>query len=223
MGAKHIQAVVWGAADTADATPGSGPGDPELISAVRMGSVDAMALLYQRHKGYGLAFALTLVREEREADDVLQDAFSGIFQALTEGLWTSDDFLACLTTAITKTAVEAWRQKTQEVGTEAGGIDPGHGPVFDDEATTGIRSRLLAAEAVEDLRAALAVMPPRWQQVLWYTNVLKQRPRRIAPLMGLSPNAVSALLLRARKSLKSAHVIAEAETWELLSDWHPGP
>ncbi|MDP9904609.1 RNA polymerase sigma factor [Arthrobacter bambusae] len=219
---KHIQAIVWGAADTADAAPGSGPGDPELISAVRMGSVDAMALLYQRHKGYGLAFALTLVREEREADDVLQDAFSSVFQALTEGLGISDDFLACLTTAITKTAVGAWRQRTQEVGTEAGGMDPGHSPLFDDESDTAIHNRLLAAEAVEDLRAALAVMPPRWQQVLWHTNVLKERPRRIAPLMGLSPNAVSALLLRARNSLKTAHVTAGAETWELLSGWHPG-
>jgi DNA-directed RNA polymerase specialized sigma24 family protein len=54
--------------------------------------------------------------------------------------------------------------------------------------------------------AALQSLPKRWQTVLWYTDVLQEKPRNIAPLMGIAPNAVSALVLRARKGLREAYL-----------------
>jgi hypothetical protein len=54
--------------------------------------------------------------------------------------------------------------------------------------------------------AALQSLPKRWQTVLWYTDVLQEKPRNIAPLMGIAPNAVSALVLRARKGLRQAYL-----------------
>ena len=211
----------WGAADAAEAVPGSKLPEPGVIAAVRDGSVDAMALLYQRHKAYGTGFTLTLVRDEHEANEVLQDAFASTFRAIVTGPGPVGDFRACLRTAIGTTAVGAWRRRMQETVREPGVMDAVHGRVIDDRFTAALRG-VIAAEAAEHLRAELALLPPRWQQVLWYTDVLTEPPRRIAPLTGLSPNAVSALLLRARNSLRTAGVTAEAESWELLSDWHPG-
>src|SRR5690606_3577112 len=44
--------------------------------------------------------------------------------------------------------------------------------------------------------------------VLWHTEVEDMRPRDIAPLLGLTPNAVSALAVRAREGLREAYLAA---------------
>ncbi|MDR6688248.1 DNA-directed RNA polymerase specialized sigma24 family protein [Arthrobacter sp. 1088] len=59
--------------------------------------------------------------------------------------------------------------------------------------------------AHDHVLAALQSLPERWQKVLWYTDVLQYKPREIAPLLGIAPNAVSALVLRARKGLRAAY------------------
>ena len=53
---------------------------------------------------------------------------------------------------------------------------------------------------------AFASLPERWQLVLWHTEVEGQRPAEVAPLLGLSPNAVSQLAHRAREGLRQAFV-----------------
>ena len=53
---------------------------------------------------------------------------------------------------------------------------------------------------------AFASLPERWQLVLWHTEVEGQRPADVAPLLGLSPNAVSQLAHRAREGLRQAFV-----------------
>lgn len=66
-------------------------------------------------------------------------------------------------------------------------------------------------DATFDLNAvsdAFATLPERWQEVLWYTEVEGMPPRDVAPLLGIKPNAVSALAVRAREGLQSAWVEA---------------
>jgi hypothetical protein len=41
--------------------------------------------------------------------------------------------------------------------------------------------------------------------VLWYAEVMGEKPRNIAPILGLEPNAVSALLIRAKAGLRAAY------------------
>ena len=53
---------------------------------------------------------------------------------------------------------------------------------------------------------AFASLPERWQLVLWHTEVEGQRPAEVAPLLGLTPNAVSQLAHRAREGLRQAFV-----------------
>lgn len=56
------------------------------------------------------------------------------------------------------------------------------------------------------LCAALQSLPARWQQVLWYADVLQETPHVIAPRMGLAPKAASALIRRARTGLRRAYL-----------------
>ena len=55
---------------------------------------------------------------------------------------------------------------------------------------------------------AFASLPARWQTVLWHLDVEREPPRRVAPLLGLEPNAVSAVAARARKGLRQAYLEA---------------
>jgi DNA-directed RNA polymerase specialized sigma24 family protein len=57
----------------------------------------------------------------------------------------------------------------------------------------------------EKVVAAMGSLPERWRTVLWYAEVLGERPRDIAPVMGMSANTVSALLIRARAGLCAAY------------------
>jgi RNA polymerase sigma-70 factor (ECF subfamily) len=49
--------------------------DAELVRAMAAGDRTALAKLYQRHGGLLLALALRIVRERREAEDLLHDVF----------------------------------------------------------------------------------------------------------------------------------------------------
>jgi hypothetical protein len=53
-------------------------------------------------------------------------------------------------------------------------------------------------------------------------TVLNEPSCRIPLLMGRTPNAISALLRRARNGLRIAHLSAAAEDRELLPDRRPG-
>jgi DNA-directed RNA polymerase specialized sigma24 family protein len=57
----------------------------------------------------------------------------------------------------------------------------------------------------EKITAAMRSLPERWRTVLWHAEILGQKPRDIAPVLGIEPNAVSALLIRARAGLRAAY------------------
>ena len=49
--------------------------DARLVSAMAAGDRDALAKLYERHAGILLGLAVRIVRERREAEDLLHDVF----------------------------------------------------------------------------------------------------------------------------------------------------
>jgi hypothetical protein len=65
--------------------------------------------------------------------------------------------------------------------------------------------------AVQDLEATLVArafgsLPGRWQTVLWHIEVEGDSPARVAELLGLTANGVSALAYRAREGLRRAYL-----------------
>jgi hypothetical protein len=65
-----------------------------------------------------------------------------------------------------------------------------------------------ALELLERTYAARAFkqLPPRWQDVLWQTEVEGATPAEIAPRLGLTPNAVAVLAHRAREGLRRLYL-----------------
>jgi RNA polymerase sigma factor (sigma-70 family) len=170
----------------------------ELILAVRAGDQDALGILYQTHRAKALAFALSLVRDGHDAEDVFHEAFTKTMNALTNEAGPSDNFLAYLNTAIRSTAASSWRRGSRELPAETMDLDRG--------AALDPRMEAITDRAGnEQVLAALQSLPERWQKVLWHADVLQEKPRHIAPLMGIAPNAVSALVRRARQGLRAAY------------------
>lgn len=170
-----------------------------LLLAVREGHKDALGVLYETHRPDALAFARSLVRSSHDAEDVFHEAFTKTINAITNGAGPMDNFPAYLSTAIRGTAASWWKRTARELPVEntdldlPSDLDPRLDAVTDHHA------------AHDQILTALQSLPERWQKVLWYTDVQGHKPREIAPLMGIAPNAVSALILRARKGLRDAY------------------
>ena len=171
-----------------------GPGDAELISAVRGGDVDAYGELFSRHVDAARRLARQLV-SAGDADDLVSEAFAKVLVVLQRGGGPDLAFRAYLLTAVRRLHVDKVRAGARLHTTDD--LTP-----FD----PGIPFRDTAVEGFENAAAAraFASLPERWQMVLWHTEVEGQRPAEVAPLLGISANSVSALAYRAREGLRQA-------------------
>jgi RNA polymerase sigma factor (sigma-70 family) len=179
-----------------------GPSDAELIDAVRNGTVSAYGSLYERHVASAYNLARQLSRSPAEADDLVSEAFAKVLDTLRAGRGPDSAFRAYLLTALRHTAYDKTRRDRKiELSDDmetAGGARLAQ--PFSDTAVAGLE-RSLAARA-------FAKLPERWQAVLWHTEVEGQSPAEVAPILGLTPNGVSALAYRAREGLRQAYLQA---------------
>lgn len=175
-------------------TPVDGPADAELISAVRGGDVDAYGDLFARHVDAARRLARQLV-SAGDVDDLVSEAFAKVLVVLQRGGGPDVAFRAYLLTAVRRLHVDRIRA-TQRLTTtdDLTPFDPG--VPFVDTAVEGFENAAAAQ--------AFASLPERWQLVLWHLEVEGQKPADIAPLLGMTPNSVSALAYRAREGLRQA-------------------
>ncbi|PPH50347.1 sigma-70 family RNA polymerase sigma factor, partial [Rathayibacter sp. AY1E2] len=175
-----------------------GRSDEELVALVREGRTDAVSELWRRHSSAGRTVARAWASSS-DPDDLVSEAFLRVLRAIERGGGPEGAFRPYFFTAVRNVAGSwARRDRHERPFDEADRALPSAGP--DPEAHA-----LAALE--RDLGArAFRALPPRWQEVLWYTEVEGLSPAAAAPLMGLRPNAVAALGVRAREGLRSAWI-----------------
>ncbi|TNC20836.1 sigma-70 family RNA polymerase sigma factor [Amycolatopsis alkalitolerans] len=189
--------------------------DAELIAAVRSGNLAAYGTLYERHVGAAYNLARQLARSKAESDDLVSDAFAKVLDTLRAGKGPDTAFRAYLLTALRHTAYDKTRKdKRLDLNDDMTTLSGAGGAAtealtvpFSDTAVAGLE-RTMAAKAY-------ARLPERWQAVLWHTEIEGQTPAEVAPLLGLTPNGVSALAYRAREGLRQAYLqvhLAETST-----------
>ena len=170
--------------------------DAELLAASRTGDQLAYGELFRRHAPAATALARRLTGHPSDADDLVSEAFTKVLSALKNGSGPTSAMRPYLLTAVRRVhvdkAVAGQRvQPTDDIGAHDPGVP------FVDPALADLE-RSMVAQAYQQL-------PERWQMVLWHTEVEELSPRDIAPLLGMSPNAVAALALRARAGLREAY------------------
>ncbi|MFC7493774.1 MULTISPECIES: sigma-70 family RNA polymerase sigma factor [unclassified Nocardioides] len=177
-----------------------GRSDAELISAVRAGDVAAYGELFARHVDAARRLGRQLV-SSADVDDLVSESFAKVLGVLQRGGGPDLAFRAYLLTAVRRVHVDRIRAASRLHTTDdLTPFDPG--VPFRDTAVEGFESAAAAR--------AFASLPERWQLVLWHTEVESQKPAEVAQLLGMTPNAVSALAYRAREGLRQAYLTMHA-------------
>jgi RNA polymerase sigma factor (sigma-70 family) len=170
--------------------------DAELISAVRGGDVSAYGDLFARHREAATRLARQLVSTS-DADDLVSEAFAKVLNVLLAGGGPDVAFRAYLLTAVRRLHVDKIRATNRAMPTDD--LTPyDQGEPFNDTVLAGFEGGAAAR--------AYASLPERWQLVLWHLEVEGQKPAEVAPLLGMTPNSVSALAYRAREGLRQAYL-----------------
>jgi len=171
--------------------------DQEIIAAVRGGDTDAFDSLYRRHLAAAQYVARANTDNPSDADDIVAEAFASVFQALSSGKGPREFFRAYLLTVVQRTAHARNRKArlTQSAPDDA----------MLDTAVVDADPVLREFES-SAVATAFKSLPERWQAVLWHVDIEGMKPAAAAPFIGVSPNGVSSLLIRAREGLRQAYL-----------------
>ncbi|MDQ0726197.1 sigma-70 family RNA polymerase sigma factor [Microbacterium sp. W4I20] len=171
--------------------------DADLILRTRSGDTEAFGELWRRHYPSGLSVARS-VTSSIDPDDLVQESYTRIYQAIIKGGGPNGSFRAYLFTSIRNTAA-VWGRSRRETAIDE--LDTVADPDSTDQAANEALDRSLTAQAFRSL-------PSRWQEVLWYTEIEQMKPQDVAPLLGMKSGAVSQLAFRAREGLREAWIQA---------------
>ena len=176
--------------------PGSSLSDGQLLDHCRAGDGRAFGILWERHRHAAHKAARGLA-PTLDADDLVSEAYLKILELVQDGRGPRGAFRPYLYQVIRTCAVDQFRSP-ELASDELDQIPDLHeaGPWEDN------------AFDLNAVATAFATLDERWQAALWYAEVEGLPPRRVAPLLGLSANAASALTARAREALQSAWVEA---------------
>ncbi|GAA1686627.1 hypothetical protein GCM10009830_37640 [Glycomyces endophyticus] len=175
--------------------------DPELIAATRQGDTTAYAVLYERHVHAARRLSRILSRDPAGADDLVSETFAKLLHTFREGGGPDLAFRPYMLQTLRNTFYDRVRRdKKVEFTDDLSAHDPGE--VFVDPAVEGQERRYAAL--------AFGKLPERWRMVLWHTEVEEDSPAKIAIMLGMTPNGVSALAYRAREKLRQNYLTEHA-------------
>lgn len=173
--------------------------DEELADRVRGGDVNAFGVLWERHAGP----ALSVARGFRglDADDIVSEAFERLLTSLQKGKGPRGAFRPYLIATVRNVGRKRYQREALlqdadfDLMIDPDAIDGEHAAIHE-------QHRQAAEEAFNSL-------PPRWRAALWYSEVDGLPPREMSAPLGLSSNAVSALVARAKRRFRDAWVSAQ--------------
>ncbi|WP_194409215.1 sigma-70 family RNA polymerase sigma factor [Microbacterium cremeum] len=175
--------------------------DADLVLRSRSGDRGAFGELWRRHYRAGVTVARNLT-SSLDPDDLVQEAYTRIYQSILTGRGPTGSFRAYLFTSIRNTAA-TWGRAQRDAPYEA--LEGVEDPAAEEHVSEAALDRGLTHQAFRSL-------PTRWQEVLWYSEIEQMKPAEIAPLLGMKPTAVAQLTFRAREGLREAWIQAHLRT-----------
>lgn len=173
------------------------PSDAALLDAVRDGDGEAFDAVYRRHVDAARRLARVLTRDHAEADDLVAESFARLLTTLKSGGGPESAVRAYVLTTMRRVHIDRGRAGTKVEPVED--VADYERPEADDDPAVSKLDQAYAARA-------FAGLPERWQAVLWHTEVEGESAAQVAPLLGLNPNAVSAIAYRARERLRQLYL-----------------
>jgi RNA polymerase sigma-70 factor (ECF subfamily) len=168
---------------------------PEALRQVRLaierakeGDRDAVRLLYVRYSGNVYGYVRSIVRDEKEAEDLTQHVFLKLITAICKYDDRGVPFSGWLLRLARNVALDHLRRRRATPAEEVYGADH---PADD-----------AALERSYTLRAALAALPEEQREVVVMRHVVGLTPPEIAAHMGRSESSVHGLHHRGRRALQ---------------------
>jgi RNA polymerase sigma factor (sigma-70 family) len=174
--------------------------DQQLAEAAGAGEAEAFEELYRRHLPAATGVALAVLGHRDDARDAVAEGFARVLGALPST--PTRTFRSYLLTSTRHAAIDILRRSNRVRPTDdldalddhAGGGDPAE--------------RTLSREDAAMLARAFASLPERWRSVLWLVEVEQLPTREVARALGLTPNNVAQIGVRARSRLRERYVQA---------------
>jgi RNA polymerase sigma-70 factor (ECF subfamily) len=176
--------------------------DEEVVRRVRAGETALFEVLMRRYNQRVFRVARSILREDAEAEDVMQQAYVNAYQCLDqfEGRARFSTWLTRI--AVHEASARAKRRRRLSGLGDAEGLEAG-------EETAGPAGRLdpeqqtLVGEVRRALEAAIATLPEAHRCVFVLREVEGLSTLETAECLGVSPDVVKTRMYRARQRLKS--------------------
>lgn len=173
--------------------------DIALLARLRSGDRSVIAELFERHRGAARATVIALAGHTADADALVNEAFTSLFEAVDRGSGPTEAFRPYLLQCVRHAVYAESSRFKRELPTDSMPDNPSwrdHSARSDEDAVVA---------------AALAELPDRWQAVLWMLEVEGRTTAEVAEVLDLRPNAVAALAYRAREGLKESYLVHHLE------------
>jgi RNA polymerase sigma-70 factor, ECF subfamily len=158
------------------------------IARAKEGDRDALRLLYVRYSENVYGYVRSIVRDEKEAEDLTQSVFLKLITAICKYDDRGVPFSAWLLRLARNAALDHLRRRRATPAEEVFGAD-----THVDEG---------AQERARDLRTALDALPEEQRNVVVMRHVIGLTPPEIAIQMGRSESSIHGLHHRGRRALQ---------------------
>jgi RNA polymerase sigma-70 factor, ECF subfamily len=181
--------------------------DAGLIARLKAGDPDAFEELVRTYGGRLLAVARRFVRNESDAQDIVQSAYLSAFRGLPqfEGGCQLSTWLHRIVVNTALMRLRARRRKPEEsieLLLPAFQEDGHHVEQFSDW-TTPADALLEKKETRATVRACIAQLPDNYREVLMLRDIEELPTQEVAQMLNLTPTAVKVRLHRARQALST--------------------
>ena len=190
-GAYRMPVVDEGDMTAPDAIESPVVTEEDVVRQAQGGDSVAFEQLYERHVNRVYALCLRMVSEQRRAEELTQDTFVKVWEALP-----SFRFQSGFGTWLHRIAVNTVLADLRSEKRRAQKAD--HLAAFQSEAKQAM------PETSMDLEAAIASLPEGAKEVLILHDIEGFRYREIAELAGMAEGTVKSQLHRARKLVREA-------------------
>ncbi|WP_265522729.1 RNA polymerase sigma factor [Oerskovia flava] len=172
------------------------PTDVELFDRAREGDAEAVDVVWRRYYPYALAAARRFTRNASDADDLAAESFTRILALLRKGKGPREHARTYIARTVRNVATDRSRRREPltVVIDEARDLPSSHDPAW--EAATLV-------ELFETLDC-FSECSPRQRYALYMTACEGRPIAEVAEELGISTNAVAALLVRGREAIRRA-------------------
>ena len=182
-------------------------GDAGLIARLKAGDPDAFEELVRTYGGRLLAVARRFVRNESDAQDIVQAAYLSAFRALPqfEGECQLSTWLHRIVVNTALMKLRTRRRKPEEsieLLLPAFQEDGHHVEQFSDWAAPA-DALLEKKETRATVRGCIAQLPDNYRHVLMLRDIEELTTQEVAQQLNLTPTAVKVRLHRARQALST--------------------